>query len=295
VSVRGHGAWPHLELDAREEDADAIGAALVDAGSLGVEQRETGGGRVTLVAYFDQTPEVASVVRAVAATPGVHADYARAAAESIRAGETPDDDWLRIWKRGFEPVEIGSRLVVFPSWKRDLVDRSTGRVAIEVDPGMAFGTGTHETTRLCLEWLDEHWSGGSALDVGTGSGILAIAAALLASESRVVAVDVDPVAVDVARENAELNGVAERIVLDAAGPEGVSGEFDVVLANLTADVIDALRPHLTARVRAGGRLVLSGILLEQADDVIAEMEAAGFSLVWRRDAGEWTALEMRRP
>jgi ribosomal protein L11 methyltransferase len=217
------------------------------------------------------------------------------AAAGPRAVSTPDDDWLRLWKRGFEPTPIGRRLVIFPSWRRREAEAFADRVRVEVDPGMAFGTGTHETTRLCLEWLDEHWHGASLLDVGTGTGILAIAAALLEPSARVVGVDVDALAVSIARDNAEINGVAGRVALDVCGPEAVAGEFDVVLANLTAEVILAVGGALVARTRRGGRLVLSGVLADQADGVAREIEAAGLRLDGRREAGEWVALAMRRP
>lgn len=287
--------WPFVEVDGPAEAAEALGVALFDAGSTGIEQRDLDGGRVRLVAYFSAPPNVEEVAARIVAAPGIAAEVARAAAESARTGATPDDDWLRIWKRGFEPTPIGRRLLVFPSWKREQADAFADRTRIEVDPGMAFGTGTHETTRLCLEWLDERWRGDSLLDVGTGTGILAIAAALLEPSSRVVAIDVDPIAVGVARENAETNGVADRVEIDASGPESVAGEFDVVLANLTADVILAVAPALLARTRSGGALVLSGVLADQADGVVAEMEAAGLALELRRGAGEWVALAMRRP
>lgn len=287
-------AWPFVELEAAAEDAESLGAALLDAGSTGLEERGGEGGRVRLVAYFPAPPDLGELARAVAAAPGVEPGAARAAAATLRAGETPDDDWLRAWKRGFEPVPVGERLLVYPSWKRDLAEQFRDRVRLEIDPGMAFGTGTHETTRLCLEWLDEWWQGGSLLDVGTGTGILAIAAALLAPEARVVGVDVDPLAVGIARENAEANGVAERISFDTSGADTAAGEFDVVVANLTADVIVLALRHLTARLRPAGRLVLSGVLVEQAEGLVSELADAGLEVAWRRDAGEWTALEVRR-
>jgi ribosomal protein L11 methyltransferase len=286
--------WPYVELEAREEDADAIGSALLDAGSNGVEQHDERDGRVRLVAWFAVTPAFDAIAAAVASAPGVEPEAARLAVETLRSGATPDDDWLRLWKRGFEPVAIGSRLVVFPSWKRDMLEPYMDRVAVEIDPGMAFGTGTHETTRLCLEWLDASWTGGSLLDVGTGSGILAIAAALLATEATIVGVDVDPVAVDVARENAALNDVAERIAFQTGGPDSLEERFDVVLANLTADVVSQLAPRLSARVASGGTLVVSGVLAEQADDVARDLEAVGLERLSRRDAGEWVALELKR-
>jgi ribosomal protein L11 methyltransferase len=287
--------WPYVEVDAPAEAAEPIGSALFDAGSTGIEQRDLDDGRVRLVAYFAAPPALEEVAARVAAAPGLDPAVARDAAATARLGSTPDDDWLRIWKRGFEPTPIGERLLVFPSWRRDDAAAFSDRTRIEVDPGMAFGTGTHETTRLCLEWLDEHWHGGSLLDVGTGTGILAIAAARLEPGSHVVAVDVDPVAIGVARENAETNGVAERMAFDTCGPESVGGEFDVVLANLTADVILAVAVELVARARPGGALVLSGILADQADGVVAEMEDEGLELESRRGAGEWVALAMRKP
>lgn len=286
--------WPYVEVEAPETAADAIGSSLIDAGSTGIEQRDDGDGRVRLVAYFAESPDLMAVAEAIVSTPGVDPDAARRAAATVTSGATPDDDWLRIWKRGFEPTPIGRRLLVFPSWKREEAAEYVDRIAIEVDPGMAFGTGTHETTRLCLEWLDEHWLGDSLLDVGTGTGILAIAAALLVPEALVVGVDVDPVAVTVAEENAAVNDVASRIDFDTCGPEGVTGRFDVVVANLTADVILALRDELCACVRDDGTLLLSGVLVEQAADVVREMSAADMRVVERRDAGEWTALALER-
>jgi len=166
---------------------------------------------------------------------------------------------------------------------------------IEIDPGMAFGTGTHETTRLCLEWLDANWRGDSLIDVGTGTGILAIAAALLAPGAEIVAIDVDSVAVDVARENADLNGVLDRIRFQAAGPEAIDGSYDVVLANLTADVIQSVAGPLVALARPGGRLVVSGVLAEQESWLTSDLVARGLDLVSRDGAGEWVAMVFTTP
>jgi ribosomal protein L11 methyltransferase len=287
--------WPFVELDAGTRDAEDIGAALLDLGSTGIEERPRADGRSTIVAWFSAAPDLAELGAALECARTLDAAVARDAAATLRAGFTPDDDWLKLWKRGFEPTPVGDRLLVFPSWKRDEAMAIPDRIRIEVDPGMAFGTGTHETTRLCMEWLDASWRGGTLLDVGTGTGLLAIAASLLEPATQGVACDVDPVAIDVARANAALNGVAGPIVFDVCGPEGVEGEFDVVLANLTADVILLVRDALFDRTRPGGTLVLSGVLVEQADGVVAEMSALGLSLEWRRDDGEWSGLAMRRP
>ena len=287
--------WPFVELDVDSVDAELVSASLLDLGSTGVEERPADDGRATIVAWFAATPDLAELAAALASARTLDALVARAAASTLRAGSTPDDDWLKLWKRGFEPTPVGSRLLVFPSWKRDEALAIPGRIRIEVDPGMAFGTGTHETTRLCMEWLDANWRGGSLLDVGTGTGLLAIAAVRLEPATRAVACDVDPIAIEVAKENAGLNGVADSIAFDVCGPDGVEGQFDVVLANLTADVILFVRDALFERTRPGGTLVLSGVLVEQAAGVVAEMTALGMSLKWRRDAGEWAGIAMKRP
>jgi ribosomal protein L11 methyltransferase len=286
--------WHFVETDVPAPAADAIGSALVDLGSIGVEQRDLDPRTVRLVAYFYEAPDLSELAHGLSAARWVDGEVARAAAANLRAGSTPDDDWLRLWKRGFEPTPVGGRLLVFPSWRREEAEAYTDRVRVEVDPGMAFGTGTHETTQLCLEWLDEFWTGGSLLDVGTGTGILAIAALLLKPGARIVGIDVDPLAVEIARENAANNGVGG-IELRACGPEAVEGEFDVVLANLTADVIISLRDALVARTRPGGHLVLSGILSEQADEVVLELRAAGLEVESLSAAEEWVAIHARRP
>jgi ribosomal protein L11 methyltransferase len=278
--------WTHVEVDVTGEVAEAAGAALIDAGATGVEERDLGDGTATVLAYFERPPDPEALGAALAAAPGVEAGRL----SGLRFGSTPDADWLEVWKRGFEPVPVGERLLVVPSWRRDEADRFRGRAALEIDPGMAFGTGTHETTRLCLEWLDGAWHGGSLLDVGTGTGILAIAAALLAPGSRVVGVDVDPLAVDVARENLEINGLDGRVTLLVGDAVAIDERFDAVLANLTADVIVPSAAVLAARVAPGGTLVVSGILREQEHDVVRALEGAGLEIRDARRHGEWVAL-----
>lgn len=278
--------WPKIEVDVDAEVADDVGAELLDAGAMGVEQQDLPGGGARLVAYFSEAPPIESIADRLARMAGVRS--------APVAGATPDDDWLRIWKRGFEPIPIGRRLLVLPSWKRDLADNFSGRARIEIDPGMAFGTGTHDTTRMCLEWLDEHWHGGTLLDVGTGTGILAIAAVLLEPESQVVAVDVDPVAVEVARENAAANRAAQ-VTFAVGGPGDVGGRFDVVMANLTADVIVSVIAPLLDRLLPGGALVLSGILLDQGQWVVDAFTREELDVVWKRESGEWMAIALRAP
>src|SRR5262249_9783200 len=170
-----------------------------------------------------------------------------------------------------------------------------GRAVVHIDPGMAFGTGTHETTRLCLEAVEKYWNGKTMLDVGTGTGILAIAAALLEPESRVTAIDIDPLAVEVATENIGINQVAKVIDVSEGTPDKFAGsDFDVVIANLTAEVIIELMQELTACLRLAGVMILSGILTTLRYDVEQHAIKAGLQIIERGESGEWSLLVAQR-
>jgi ribosomal protein L11 methyltransferase len=198
-------------------------------------------------------------------------------------------DWVRASQAQFPPTQIGERLWIVPSWHA-VPDGDA--IVVRLDPGVAFGTGTHPTTQLCLAWLAEHLPrGASVLDYGCGSGILAIAAAKLGAGS-VTGVDIDPQAVEAARTNAAGNDVVARYT-DPAGLG--SGVFDVVVANILSNPLKLLAPALLARVAPGGALLLSGVLARQADEVIAAYRAADATFdgrVWRTLDG-WVCLEMR--
>lgn len=205
------------------------------------------------------------------------------------------EDWAEGWKQHFSSVRIGRRLVVKPSWED--FPAAAGDVVVNLDPGMAFGTGTHGTTRLCLEVLAALFDGPSppqrVLDVGTGSGILAIAAAALGAR-RTLACDIDAEACRIAGENAALNGVGDRIEITLEPLSTLAGEFDLVLANILAEENIRLASELVNHVAPGGALILSGILLEK-EALVAEAFAA-FALsgpeISRRD--EWTCLLYRK-
>ena len=174
-----------------------------------------------------------------------------------------EQNWVQITQAQFEPIRISERLWIVPSWHEPPDPEA---IALVLDPGMAFGTGSHPTTRLCLEWLERAVSPGvSVLDYGCGSGILAIAAARFGA-AEVLGVDIDAQAVAVARSNAERNGVCAHFA-DSANT--LQGQFDIVVANILSNPLKALAPALCAHVRPGGRLALSGILAEQTDELIA--------------------------
>jgi ribosomal protein L11 methyltransferase len=290
-----NSSWWLVTLDVSRNAQETASALLFDMGSNGIVTLEESAGGVRLGAYFDKPANVDDI------KPALEAEFARMGLRSalgeISISAVADQDWMQKWKEGFDAVEVGERLIIAPSWK--LPGDSEGRVVIQIDPGMAFGTGTHETTRLCLEAIERHWRGGSLLDVGTGTGILAIAAALLAPKSRprfrLVAIDVDPQAVEVARENTAINKVSDRIELYEGQPGNFAGQgFDVVVANLTAEVIIELMTDLTACLAPEGLMILSGILSELAEDVERALLASGFEVIERREAGEWSALIARR-
>ncbi|MEA4998090.1 MAG: 50S ribosomal protein L11 methyltransferase [Candidatus Limiplasma sp.] len=200
-----------------------------------------------------------------------------------------DEDWSENWKQYYKPFRIGARLVVKPSWEP--YDALDGEIVVELDPGMAFGTGTHETTFMCMELLQKYVQAGmSVMDVGTGSGILAIAAAKLGAGD-VLAVDIDPDAVRVAADNIRKNGVAQSV--RAVKGDLVGGETlpcGLAVANIVADAICMLAAPLTRHLMQGGIFICSGIIREREADVQAAVQAAGYTLVERLAKGEWIAL-----
>ena len=280
--------WYALDFVCTAEAREAVEYALMEAGALGTETGADAdapaGAHANVSAYFESPPAVEGVRAALAEALRVYGLESSSVRE-MRFREVEGRDWLAEWKKGWRPTEVG-RFVVAPPWTE--VPEGGERVVIRVEPGMAFGTGTHETTRLCLAAIEKHFTGGSFLDVGTGTGVLAIAAAKLYPDARVEACDTDPLAVEVAEENARLNGVAGRVSFRVGTVEETTASADFVCANLTADVIIPLLPALLGVTC--GRLVLSGILRTQAAEVharLVELAAAGYELTGE---GEWVAI-----
>ena len=204
-----------------------------------------------------------------------------------------DSDWNENWKKYFHATEIGKRLTIVPSWEE--YDNRENRVLLHIDPGAAFGTGTHATTSLCLELLQDYIKDGSAmLDIGCGSGILAIASVLLGAEYA-VGVDIDAQSVKTARENAAINSVSDRtefIVGDLA--EKVSGRFPVVCANIVADVVIRLLDGAEKYIADGGVLIVSGIIDIRENDVLEAAEKHGYEISQKRYRDNWCAFALRR-
>ncbi len=210
-----------------------------------------------------------------------------------------DTSWAGAWKRHFRVMRVGRRLVIRPSWRSYRPRKDD--IVINLDPGMAFGTGQHETTKMCLQALEERPPvRGSVLDLGCGSGILSIAAALLGAR-RVDALDIDPVAVKATRENADRNGIVRDIRVGRGSlgetwpfPESAAGRYDLVLANLSARIVGDLGQQLVAALRPGGAALVSGIVQDQEAACRDALAEAGGQVVGSRGEGEWRLLVVER-
>lgn len=199
-----------------------------------------------------------------------------------------EEDWAENWKQYYKPFRLGEHMVVKPTWEP--WDTQAGDLIIEIDPGMAFGTGTHETTAMCVGLIEKYYQGGSLLDVGTGSGILAIAAARLGAKG-IVAVDIDPDAVRVAQENVAHNGLTDAIdVREGDLLQGLSQRFQFAVANILAPVICMLAAPLKAHLLPGGKFICSGIIAEAESDVNEALLAAGYTIDEIQHKGDWVAF-----
>lgn len=261
-------------LSAYIEDADAgtpdEQPQFGEPGSL----VSSGWHRSRVIVLLEPDADVAALLARAGATAGL------AGVPAWNVEEVAEQNWVQLTQSQFDPIRVSERLWIVPSWHES---PDPAAVNLILDPGMAFGTGSHPTTRLCLEWLERNVHAGcSVLDYGCGSGILAIAAARLGAGS-VVGVDIDPQAVDAAQANAKRNGVTAAFH-DSAQP--VAGAYDLVVANILSNPLRVLAPAICDHVRSGGRLALSGILREQSDEIMAiygqwlPMQVADFREDW---------------
>jgi ribosomal protein L11 methyltransferase len=291
--------WIGVSIACEAEHADDLAAMIAQCFAVGAEITE--GGVRFYLPWEEGTakswePELGRVL------DEFRAIYGQSLALEYASDLVTDEGWADRWKEHFKPLRVGRRFIVCPTWEEP--DPRPGDLVIRIDPGQAFGTGHHETTRLCLEWLDDYdhhlaqhrrASASSSrrpafLDVGTGTGILAMGAALL-GWTEVVAIDNDPEAVRVAAENVTINGLDARIRLATGSVDQVQGRFEVVMANIQALPLMDLAAALVSRLLSTGHLVLSGILVEQRDMVVAAYGRQGLRLASERSAGEWCLLE----
>jgi ribosomal protein L11 methyltransferase len=269
--------WYALDVDIDGAAHEAVEYALMEAGALGTETTDRG-----VIAYFAETPNCERVRNELFEALRIY-DLPSSSVRDMNLREVADRDWLEEWKQSWQPVEIG-RFIIAPPWSN--LGEVSNHLVIRIEPGMAFGTGTHETTRLCLDAIQKHFAGGSFLDVGTGTGILAIAAAKLFPQASIEACDTDETAIMIARENAQLNGV--EINFWTGSIDDSTPSADLVCANLTADVITQIMPALVGVTC--GKLILSGILETQLEMVQASLHEHGIDEFEMTQDGEWIAL-----
>ena len=281
--------YPFVHVDVASDDVDEMSALLFELGAEGVEERDettlaknAASGKVTLVGAFP-TRDLADAAIVQLANEG--------RALSPRYEEVVGDAWRDAWKEHYKPYAIAEGLVVRPPW--EAYEAKPGEKVLELEPGRAFGTGLHETTRLVARAIKAHASevqGQLVIDVGCGSGILALIAIALGAE-RAIAVDNDPEAVDVTRENAARNGLTERVDASTTDVAALTLEAPLVLANIEARVLVPMAKDLKSRVAPGGLLLLSGILVPQKDEVLAAY--ADMELLDAPSLGEWILLALR--
>ncbi len=291
-------SWTEVVIEIAREHAEALSDALMEAGALSVSVEDADEGTEQEQPLFGEPgmePKQAAWEHSrVVALTDVDADQAAIVAEAaaaIRLAAVPafstravaDADWVRLTQSQFEPIHIGTNIWVVPSWHEA---PDPDGLILELDPGLAFGTGSHPTTRLCMEWLEAHPAPGkTVLDYGCGSGILAMVAKKLGA-AHVAGVDIDPQAIESARANAARNHCEIDFCLpDAFG----AGKFDIVVANILSSPLKVMAPMLSGRVAPGGALVLSGVLARQAEEVAAAYAPFIKLGVWAEQDG-WVAL-----
>jgi ribosomal protein L11 methyltransferase len=304
--------WRRLTVDCHSAVADTVSGLLLDEGALGLETeddetRAVPGkaavlmGRSTLIATFPRADGLEA--RVIARLSKVASFVLKARDLTTSWADLWPEDWNAVFMAHWRPFRLGRRVWIVPSWERDRfvaerVGPGAAPLVLHLDPGMAFGTGQHETTQLCTEALEAHLDAGlpleRLLDVGTGTGILAFVALRLGA-GFCRGTDIDPVAVRVAQENARDNGVADRFVVDDGAPDRDGRVFDGVVANILAGTLIQLRAQVAGAVAPGGRLWLSGILVDQAPAVVDAYVGLGLDHLHTTVKGEWVRIDLQRP
>ena len=300
-------SWLELSVQVDNEAVEAVSELLARYGYNGgvvVEPAWTPGDEGPEFSYDSARPAVlrtyipldaqAEDVRQRVAQALWHLGQMRPVGE-LQTRTLEEEDWANAWKEHYRVLRVGERTVVVPSWLQ--YEPQPGDVIVQMDPGMAFGTGLHPTTRLCLQALEDRAGRGAlgrVLDVGCGSGILSIAAVKLGG-TRALGVDIDPVAIEATLANARHNRVGKRVRAHEGSVPSREGPFDTVLANLIAGVLIEIAPDLAAELVPGGTLIGSGIFIDREPATRGALEAAGFSITRRWDESDWVALEAVLP
>jgi len=283
--------WKVLSLLVPKEYSEAISNFVIERGATGVEEVEEDSNRQRLRTYFLQNGREKGILQALHRyLESLKSIDPRLSPVQIEMTSLPEEDWSENWKRFFKPLRVGRRLLIKPPWAR--VRLKKDEILIEITPGMAFGTGTHATTRLCMEALEKRIKSEaqSVLDVGTGSGILAIAAARLGARE-VWGVDVDPVAVEIAGKNIKQNRVSEKVRIREGRIGNIRKKFDIIVANLDFKNLWRMRNSLANHLKKKGILILSGILKEEEEKILQRYSEKGL-LRWieTEQEDEWACF-----
>ncbi|MFA5354919.1 MAG: 50S ribosomal protein L11 methyltransferase [Thermodesulfovibrionales bacterium] len=275
-----------IKIKVSTEAQEPLIEGLTGIGCLGMVE---GAGEIT--AYFSDNIGIDSIRSGMEAVK-------RNIREAGFAGEISYDflflaerDWNETWKKKFQPIDVGENLTIIPPW----MEKKEGRMNLIIDPGMAFGTGHHETTKTCLSFIERIAKGErkeNCLDVGTGTGILAIGASML-GYGQITGVDIDPLAIDAANRNIRLNNLSN-ISVSLGTISDTEGTYDLITGNLMSEILIRIAPELSARLREGCPALLSGMITGQEPDVIKEMEACGLHLLESFTDGRWVTLLMRK-
>ena len=275
-------SYYELTINAPGSSLDALINKMSEMDSTGFLEEN---GRI--LAYFDGKTDIYALCNDLSAFRNVLESSGLDPGFSYEYSLLPEKDWNETWKKSFSPIDIGRNLTIIPSW----LNRETEKIPVIIDPGMVFGTGYHETSQTCLvltERLSEDSRRESCLDIGTGSGILAIGAARL-GYSHVTAIDIDPMAIDAAQRNVLENGLTN-IEVRKGDILSVSGSFDLILANLLSGILIDIAPEIVSRLNPGGKAVLSGMLTGQEEDVTNACVEAGLLLNDTAVNGKWVTL-----
>ena len=310
--------WNKFRLKTTTEAEDIVSSMLADLGIEGVEiedkipltesdkeqmfvdilpEIEADDGVAYLSFYLEEDEDKEKVLANVKKELEEMSAYVNVGACEIEESQTEDVDWVNNWKKYFHPLEVGKKILIKPEWE-ELKD-NTDRIVFNINPGMSFGTGGHYTTQLCIETLEKYIKPGvKVLDLGCGSGILSIISLLLGADSA-FAVDIDPNAVDIAYQNAGMNDVDISKYTVKAGDiitntelqnEIAKNEYDVVVANIVADVIIALAPKAREYMKKGGVFITSGIIEDRVDDVKTALEKCGFEINSIKQRKDWVSI-----